>query len=270
MRRPLGFVLVVAAAAAAFLSDATALSGQSTESVVAQRRLEYTSASDTHQAALSAFRVVEQRFSAALTEVERARREGDDVALSVALPRAQNMSVPKADRARRVSEAAEDLAEKRQALIDVLVVRQAELVGRLDAAASAVTRQQQNDLLDDTSNELSELEDEAEDPTGLLPVVMPNIEITPRDLPAEIESKAQIFERTAAVVDTVLLENAEQIADLEDRLRIERPIASVIVRSRRDHRGWIPPWRSRTAPTRGVGRSRSKSDSPKPRPIERN
>jgi len=249
VRRPLGSVLVVAAAAAVFLSDATALSGQSTESVVAQRRLEYTSASDTHQAALSAFRVVEQRFSAALTEVERARREGDDVALSVALPRAQNMSVPKADRARRVSEAAEDLAEKRQALIDVLVVRQAELVGRLDAAASAVARQQQNDLLDDTSNELSELEDEAEDPTGLLPVVMPNIEISPRDLPAEIESKAQIFERTAAVVDTVLLENAEQIADLEDRLRIERQRQDFLVNADRFGDRQVPTGPPRVDPT---------------------
>jgi hypothetical protein len=78
---------------------------------------------------------------------------------------------------------------------------------------------------------------------------MPNIEISPRDLPAEIESKAQIFERTAAVVDTVLLENAEQIADLEDRLRIERQRQDFLVNADRFGDRQVPTGPPRVDPT---------------------
>jgi hypothetical protein len=222
LRRPPGLGLAVAALVAALAATSGPALGQSTTSLLVSRAAEYRAAADAHQAALSAFFVVDQAFTAALEEVSRARREGDDAALDVALPRAQELSGPKAAADRRVREAADDLADKRRALIEILIVRHADLVGQVDAASNAQQRQQLGRLLDDVSNQLSEMEEEAGDPTGLLPVVMPDISISPRDLPAEIISKAQILERYAELVDTVLIENAAQIAELQDRLLTQR------------------------------------------------
>jgi len=216
--RSLGFVLTMVAAG---LVAAAPAGAQSSEELLAQRRLEYRAAVDVHRSALSALRVVEQQFSTVLAELGRARREGDAAALERALPQAQELSVPKADRQRRVSEAADAVATRRQAVIEILIVRQSELVARIDAARSAAERAQLGILLTDISNELTEFESEADDPTAL-PVVMPDINFDPRDGPADLLGKAELVERHAAVTDTLIQENDAAILVVEERLRNER------------------------------------------------
>jgi hypothetical protein len=218
LRRSLGFELAVVAAG--FVAAVSARA-QSTEELLAQRRLEYISAVDSHRSALSALRVVEQRFSTVIAERGRARREGDAAALDRALPQAQELSVPKADRQRRVSEAADVVAARRRAVIEILIVRQSELVARIDAARSSAERAQLGILLTDASNELTEFEREAEGPAAL-PVVMPDINFDPRDGPADLLGKAELVERHAAVTDTLIQENDAAILFLEERLRNER------------------------------------------------
>ena len=196
------------------------LAAQSTEEVLAQRRLEYQAAVDAYRSALSALEVAEQRFTDALREIDRARRSGDEQALARALPRAQDLSVPKADRERRLQAAARELERTRQALIDVLVVRQAELLEALEAATNAQERRRLTIELEDISNQLQELEAEQEDPARF--TVMPEIHFDPRDGPTELRAKAELIETYAAIADTVIAETRRQIASLEARLVRER------------------------------------------------
>ena len=83
------------------------LEAQSTEEVLVERRLEYAAAVAEHEAARSAFMVVERRFTSALSEVDAARLSGDENALSQALAVAQERSLPVRDRGDRVAEASE-------------------------------------------------------------------------------------------------------------------------------------------------------------------
>jgi hypothetical protein len=221
-RRPLGLLLAVALAAVASLLSAGTLRAQSSEEILAQRRLEYRAAQDAYQSAQSAFNVVEQQFSAALREIDRAKRSGDDGALQRAYALAQERAVPKADRARRVAEVAAALEEARDRLIEILVVRQQELVAQAESAPTTARRQELDILLRDVSAELSSVEAEAEKGDAVGGVAMPDIRFDPRDGPADFQQKAEILERTAAVVDTLIQDTDARIEALDERLRIER------------------------------------------------
>lgn len=213
----LGLVLAVGALAAP-----GPLPAQTSEEVLAQRRLEYRAARDAYEAAVSAFSVVERRFSAALEQVGRARRAGDQEALEQAFALAQDRSVPLRAQETRVAEVRQRLQEARQDLIDVITVRLGELLAEMDQASSAAERAELDALWRDLANEQERLEAEGGDELALNPVVLPEITFDPRDGPEELEAKAQILERHAAVTDTIIRELDEDIAGLIDRLRIER------------------------------------------------
>jgi len=226
--RLLGMILAVAALGVATLPAGA----QRVEEVLAQRRLEYSAALAAHEAAQSAYAVVEQRFSAALNEIDRARRSGDTDAHQRALAVAQERSVPKADQQRRVEQAADSLRSARQALIDILITRQQDLVGELDAATSATRRQQLDILLRDVTNELRALEDAAEDRLSLGPVAT-EITFDPRDGPAQLRAKAEILERLAVVVDTAIQTVDAEIEQLRERLRTERQMRDFLAGTER-------------------------------------
>jgi hypothetical protein len=220
-RAPLGRWLLAVAAAGTLLAPAT-LPAQETEEVLTQRRLEYRAARDAYEAARSAFSVVERQFSAALERVGRARRAGDEDALEQAFAVAQERSGPLRAQETRVEEARERLAEARRALIDVITVRLGELLAMMDQASSAAERAELDALWRDLANEQDQLEAAEGNALSLRPVVLPEITFDPRDGPDELEAKAQILDRLAAVADTVIEELDGEIQALEDRLRIER------------------------------------------------
>jgi hypothetical protein len=196
--------------------------GQSTVEVLNQRRLEYQAAQDSYESARSALRVVEQRFSTALTEVTRARRSGDDDALAGAYARAQDQAIPYGAQEERVKEQSTQLAAARKALIEIVTIRQEQLLDEMDAASSAQERAQLNTLWVDLDHELRELESEAGDGFRLDPMVMPEITFDPRDGAAERLQKAEILERRAASIDSTIVDVDRQIESLTDRIRMER------------------------------------------------
>jgi len=196
--------------------------GQATEQMVAQRRLELRAARSAYDAALGAFNVVDRQFSAALEEVNTARRSADTGRLERAYALAQDRSVPRRDQEKRLEEAGAALVRARQALIDILVARLEQLVREMDAAPGAQQRAQLNALFTDHQAELQALEAEAEETFRLEPVVLPEITFDPRDGRDELLAKAELLERRAVVADTLIRYTERQIQSLNQRLRTQR------------------------------------------------
>ena len=216
-RRGLG-VLLVAAAGLIITKPGAA---QSIEELLGELRLEHQGALSLHGAAQTALTLIDRQFNSALIAIDRARRARDDAGRSRALSDAQARTAPLADARNRVVAAADSLRSVRQALIDVLIVRQVELIELANAAPSAQQRRGFDNLLRVVSNELAAVENDVEN-DALDPVAMPDIAIDPRDGPAEMLGKAQILERTAARVDTLILSIDDDIGQLESRREMER------------------------------------------------
>jgi hypothetical protein len=189
---------------------------------VIQRRLEFRQARADYDAALAAFSVVEQQWSAALEEVNRARRSGDEDALESAFAAAQDRAGPLRGQDQRVEEARGALDARRQVLVQVITLRLEQLVAQMDAAASRQQRTELDLLFRDAQNELRALEAEAEDTFRLEPVVLPEVTFDPRDGPDDLRSKAQLLERQAADIDTLLVDTDRRMEALGSRLRIQR------------------------------------------------
>jgi len=213
---------VAALGMAAIGSVGRPTAAQTTEELLAQRRLEYKAAKDSYEYARSALRVVEQRFSTALNEVSRARLRGDDGALAAARARVQEQAIPYGAQEERVKEQRARVDAARKALIEIVTIRQEQLLDQMDAASSTQARAHLNTLWVDLDHELRELESEAGDGFRLDPMVMPEITFDARDGTAERLQKAEILERRAAAIDTTILDVDRQIKSLNDRIRMER------------------------------------------------
>ncbi len=197
------------------------VAGQSIEQLLSELRLQYRGAVSVHDAAKTALDVMDRRFSSALIEIDRARSGGDDARRS-RYSEALAHAAPLADARNRVDVAADSVRSALRSLIDLLVVRQVQLIQLADAAPSTQQRREFDNLLRDVSNELAAREDDVENAVSLDPVAMPEIAFDPRDGPADMLGKAQILERTAARVDTLILSIDEEINELIDRRDAER------------------------------------------------
>jgi len=195
---------------------------QSLEDLVVQRRLEFRQARADYDAALAAFSVVEQQWSAALEDVNRARRSGDEDALESAFAVAQDRAGPLRGQDQRVEEARGALDARRQVLVQLITLRLEQLVAQMDAASSRLERTELDILFRDLQNELRALEAEAEDTFRLEPVVLPEVTFDPRDGPDDLRSKAQLLERQAADIDTLLVDTDRRTQALDGRLRVQR------------------------------------------------
>ncbi|GMV06004.1 MAG: hypothetical protein AMXMBFR53_22810 [Gemmatimonadota bacterium] len=198
---------------------------QTLEQLVVQRRLELRAARDTYQSARSSFTVAEQQFSAALTELNAARRSGDNDRLDRAHAVARDRSVPYRSQEQRLEEALASVAAARTALIEALSARLEQLLAEMDAAPSAQQRRQLDILFRDLSNELQALEAEEAregDTFRIDPVVLPEITFDPRDGPEELAAKAGVLERQAAIADSTIADTERQVQALNSRLRIQR------------------------------------------------
>ena len=204
---------------------------QTTEERLYERRLEYQAAQQAYEAAESALTVVEAQFGRALNAVDVARRANDQSGLERALADALTRSVPVSNQRQAVESAGETFRDARQGLINILIVRQQELLSDFDVAPTRADRDAIDALLRDLSLELERLEAAAEAALTLGPIAMPNVAFDNRDGPSELRFKAEILERAAADIDTVVVDLEAQIAGLRDRLQRER--------SRRDFLGGV-------------------------------
>jgi len=197
----------------------TPAGAQTTQRLLQDRRDEYNSAKADFLAAQSAYRVVERQFSAALQELQRARAAGDDAGQDRGLRLAQDRAGPLQAGDQRLEKTKAALDAARRALIEIIGVRQAELVAQMDAAASAQQRNDLNALYQDLNRELMALETEAGDALHFEPVVLSDVQADPRDGPVEILGKAQLLEQLAAQADTAILDVDRQIKELTARQR---------------------------------------------------
>ncbi len=221
-RRLLGLASAVLVALGSIAVQAGAAFAQSHEQIVNTRRLEYQKARKDYEAAQAAFNVVDQRFSNALTEFAQARRSGNQEAIDRAFADAQVQSVAQGELQQRVSTLADKLHDARQALVEAISARLEELLAEMDAASSRQHRQDLQAVFNDLSNELQDLDAEAQDQIRLSPVALPDITYDPRDTGVELEQKAQILERRAAMADTAIEVANRRISHLQERQRLER------------------------------------------------
>jgi hypothetical protein len=217
------FLGILAGAAGARSAEA-----QTTEALLAEKRLEYRSAKADYDAARSAYNVVERQFRTALTAVGDAHRAGDTDALERALRQAQDRSVPLQAQQQRLDDTKATLDSARQSLIEVIGVRQEQLLRQMDAAASTAQRNDLNRLFEDLKRDLVSLEAEAGDALRLNPVVLPDVTSDPRDGPDDVLTKALLLERYAALADTAIQDTDRRLEELTTRMRNERRRADLV------------------------------------------
>jgi hypothetical protein len=201
---------------------------QTTEQLLAERRLEYQAAKDAYESARSQLRVLDQQFSTALEEVTRARRSGDEGALDRAYAQAHDRAIPYGAQEERVTQQGARLTVARRALVEILTIRLDQLIEQMNTASSSAERAQLNILWTDLDHELRELEREAGSGFRIDPTVMPEITFDPRDVPDERLLKAGILERRAASIDTTIQDVDRQIKVLNDRIRMQRQRADLM------------------------------------------
>ncbi|MEJ2203095.1 MAG: hypothetical protein P8170_03200 [Gemmatimonadota bacterium] len=197
--------------------------GQSLEEQVIQRRLEFQQAELEYEAARAALSVVDRQFSAALNTVREAHRTGDDQALESAYAQAQARSGPLAAQERRVDEARQRLAEARQAFVEVLNLSLQQLAVAMSEAPTELRLTEIDAIYRDRRAELSRLEDGGEEHAFRIDVaILPDINFDPRDGPEELETKAQLVEAYAALVDTVISDIDRRVELLNEQARSDR------------------------------------------------
>ncbi len=233
MRARSGFVRLSLALALgpALFSDVPALAlqvSQSLEALVAQRRRELARARLEYETAVAAFNVVDGQWQAALDEVSRARRSGDDNALERAWALAQDRAGPFSAQEQRVELARDSLTSIRGGLMQAIEARLEELLDEMDASPSSDQRLRLNALFNDLRNELQALDEESQGGLRLQPVVLPEITFDPRDGPEERSTKAQLLERQATFVQTLIDEADDRIRTLNNRLRIRRQSSDLL------------------------------------------
>lgn len=201
------------------LAGAQSAGAQTTQRLLQDRRDEYDAAKADFLSAQNAYRVVERQFADALQGLQRARAAGDDAAIDQGLRLAQDRAGPLQAGEQRLDRTKAALDSARRALIEIIGVRQAELVAQMDAAASSQQRNDLNALFQDLNRQLMGLETEAGDALRPQPVVLSDVQADPRDGPMEVLGKAQLLEQLAAQADTAIQDVDRQIKDLTARQR---------------------------------------------------
>jgi hypothetical protein len=185
--------------------------------------LEYRAALRAHEAAVAARQVVENQWRAALDSVTSARRSGDADRLDRASAGflAQTTEFERLDSRVRDTRAALTLA--REALLDALDRRAAELEEMADTARSPAQRGQILTLARDLQNQYRAVVTEGSEVLSPTPVFYPGIlAYDPRDTPDLIQSKAELVERRIRAVEAQLEEARERIETIERLIRLRR------------------------------------------------
>lgn len=188
-----------------------------------ERELEYRAALRAHEAAVAARQVVENTWRTALDSVNAARRSGDRERLDRAQAAflAQTTEFERLDNRVRATE--DTLTGAREALLDALDRRAAQLGEEADTARTPARRQQIVMQARDLRLQYQEIVREGADVLTPTPVFYPGIlAYDPRDTPNLLRGKADLVERRVELVQTQLDEAGERIESLERLIRLRR------------------------------------------------
>ena len=216
-------------ACAVCVAAATPAPGASQQADLPARELEYRSARSQHQAAQDAWSVVEGQWSAAMEELQRARRAGDQDRQEVALTRALDLARELERLERRVTEEAELLRTARAGLLAAIDVRIASLERQMTAARSTAESARLAAVVRDLENQEAELL-AATEGRGLQAqlVYYQSIQYDPRDDPGTLAAKAELLRAKAEQADSVIAQLDRDIERLERQLRRARNVESLL------------------------------------------
>jgi hypothetical protein len=226
--RPVRILEALVLAGVAVLGATRPATAQTTQARLLELSDRYASAKADYEAARKAYQVRDRPFAAALSEVGRARAAGDAAGLERAYREAQDRAGPLQAQTQRVEQTKAALDSTRQALIEIIEVRQGELVAQMDAAANSQQRNDLNTLYQDLTRRLQALETEAADTKRFDPMVIAEVAADPRDGPSETLAKAQIMEHYAALADTAIQDTDRRIDELKTRLRHQQQRADLM------------------------------------------
>lgn len=179
------------------------------EPTLEELELEYVSAVNAYEAALSAREAREIRSNRLLAEVDSARAAGDDDRLDRALAAWEQEARELAALDRRVEATAERVRLARQALLEALEIRLEGLLAEVDSAGNPEEEQELGAILLDMRNRYLELRAQEDPPVEVEVAALPTI--SPRDTPADLRRKANLLDDRGDRYEAL-------IADLDGRL----------------------------------------------------
>jgi len=149
-----------------------------------------------YEEAFAALEVLSSQFDRASQEVLRAQAAGDQAGMNRAYEETLRIAPRRRQAQRRVEEKVEELRVAREELLDARASYLEELLLRTQSAADPAEQRSVAIMVADTRNGIQELRSLEDPPVNLEP--LPDINVEPRDGPADLRAKATILEVTAA------------------------------------------------------------------------
>ena len=149
-----------------------------------------------YEEAFAALEVLSSQFDRASQEVLRAQAAGDQAAMNRAYEETLRIAPRRRQAQRRVEEKVEELRVAREELLDAHAMYLEDLLLQTQSAADPAEQRSLAVMVADTRNRIQELRSLEDPPVNLEP--LPDINVEPRDGPADLRAKATILEVTAA------------------------------------------------------------------------
>jgi hypothetical protein len=242
--------------AAVFLGVVTPVQAQE-EMTVEALKAQHQIALLAHDVALQEFALLDTQLDDALVVFDSARAAGDDERLSEVFIYINQINDRLDSQERRVTETAQDVKDWRERLLGALRVRWDELLARADTTQNQTDRQNLNNSIQDTKNQVADLRAEDEPVVTLDPVN--DIVIRPSDSRAQILSKASFLEVHAEINERQLEYNARLLEDLRREQTLQRRSA--------DFRNDVERWGDTRLPVGAPGRRTGEDPDPAQRRV---
>jgi hypothetical protein len=189
---------------------------------VNQARLDYQAAEAELEAALVAREASLERYESALQAVQGARETGGNAEEDAAQARFLTISQELTQQDVRVEELEDRVEDAADAYLAALDRRRDELESELALTATAAEANQIRDLLVDIQYQARSLQTRLTRLDGSQTTLFSSLSSDPRDGPLELRTKAEILERKAEEVDSLLADISRRVQRLEAELRLER------------------------------------------------
>lgn len=211
-RSPSGAWWVAAVAAAAFLALSSPVLAQDS---LAQADVRYRVALTEHAAAVTEVERVFSLWEQAGDRVGMARAGGDDDELEDALAAFQERAIALTDRERAQSQAVTRLRGARDGYLDVLNLREEQILAQLDTPMpSSIEQSLMLELV-----QVRARVDEVEEASGTTETItlrpVPELGVDPRDSLDDLFAKENLMQDVAASYDAIIAELQEQVMVLE-------------------------------------------------------
>lgn len=196
---------------------------------VVARQLAYDAARSEYEAALAAWRVVENQWNSAIDAYADARRQGDEQRQQNALQGAFGQAREMDRLERRVTETRAALDRARSALLAALDDRLDRLGDQLGAARTPAERAQLTTVIRDLTNQQTQVEAERELPAVRAELqYYSSIQYDGRDTPVTLGAKAQLLRSKAQNADSSIAQIDRQISRIERQLRSSRNAQALV------------------------------------------